>query len=322
MRRLWLLALSCLLLSCGESPDSGRTTIVVIPKGTTHEFWKSIHAAARRAATDLDVDIIWKGPLKEDDREAQIAVVENFISRGVSGIVLAPLDDAALRVPVLNATRSGIPVIIIDSGLQSDDYISFVATDNHQGGRMAGQEMARRLEGRGRIVMLRYQEGSASTMKREQGFLDAIAESPDIVVVSDNQHGGATTESAYAASENLLAPLQTQDGTLTIDGIFCPNESTTFGMLRALQDRQLNGQVRFIGFDSSEKLVEGLTAGDLDALVLQNPMAMGEIGVRTMVAHLEGKPVERRIDTGVVLVTRDNMNESTVAELLRPPIDD
>ncbi|MDP7362618.1 MAG: substrate-binding domain-containing protein, partial [Candidatus Latescibacteria bacterium] len=151
MRRLWLLALSCLLLSCGESPDSGRTTIVVIPKGTTHEFWKSIHAGARRAATDLDVDIIWKGPLKEDDREAQIAVVENFISRGVSGIVLAPLDDAALRVPVLNATRSGIPVIIIDSGLQSDDYISFVATDNHQGGRMAGQEMARRLEGRGRI---------------------------------------------------------------------------------------------------------------------------------------------------------------------------
>ncbi|SVB47191.1 uncharacterized protein METZ01_LOCUS200045, partial [marine metagenome] len=222
MRRLWLLALSCLLLSCGESPDSGRTTIVVIPKGTTHEFWKSIHAGARRAATDLDVDIIWKGPLKEDDREAQIAVVENFISRGVSGIVLAPLDDAALRVPVLNATRSGIPVIIIDSGLQSDDYISFVATDNYQGGRMAGQEMARRLEGRGRIVMLRYQEGSASTMKREQGFLDAIAESPDIVVVSDNQHGGATTESAYAASENLLAPLQTQDGTLTIDGIFCP----------------------------------------------------------------------------------------------------
>ena len=322
MRRLWLLALSCLLLSCGESPDSGRTTIVVIPKGTTHEFWKSIHAGARRAATDLDVDIIWKGPLKEDDREAQIGVVENFISRGVSGIVLAPLDDAALRVPVLNATRSGIPVIIIDSGLQSDDYISFVATDNHQGGRMAGQEMARRLEGRGRIVMLRYQEGSASTMKREQGFLDAIAESPDIVVVSDNQHGGATTESAYAASENLLAPLQTQDGTLTIDGIFCPNESTTFGMLRALQDRQLNGQVRFIGFDSSEKLVEGLTAGDLDALVLQNPMAMGEIGVRTMVAHLQGKPVERRIDTGVVLVTRDNMNESTVAELLRPPIDD
>ncbi|MEC8990490.1 MAG: substrate-binding domain-containing protein [Candidatus Latescibacterota bacterium] len=322
MRRLWLLALSCLLLSCGESPDPGRTTIVVIPKGTTHEFWKSIHAGARRAATDLDVDIIWKGPLKEDDREAQIAVVENFISRGVSGIVLAPLDDAALRVPVLNATRSGIPVIIIDSGLQSDDYISFVATDNHQGGRMAGQEMARRLEGRGRIVMLRYQEGSASTMKREQGFLDAIAESPDIVVVSDNQHGGATTESAYAASENLLAPLQTQDGTLTIDGIFCPNESTTFGMLRALQDRQLNGQVRFIGFDSSEKLVEGLTAGDLDALVLQNPMAMGDIGVRTMVAHLQGKPVERRIDTGVVLVTRDNMNESTVAELLRPPIDD
>ncbi|HCL27887.1 MAG TPA: hypothetical protein DIC52_05580, partial [Candidatus Latescibacteria bacterium] len=266
MRRLLLLLLLCLFVSCGESENSDRTTIVVIPKGTTHEFWKSIHAGAQRAAIDLDVDIIWKGPLKEDDREAQIAVVENFISRGVSGIVLAPLDDAALRVPVMNATRSGIPVIIIDSGLQSDDYISFIATDNYQGGRMAGLEMARRLDGKGRVVMLRYQEGSASTMKREQGFLDAIREVGDIVLVSDNQHGGATTESAYQASENLLAPLQDEDGSLTIDGIFCPNESTTFGMLRALQDRQLNGQVRFVGFDSSAKLVEGLAAGDLDAL--------------------------------------------------------
>ena len=322
MRHLFCFALLCLLAACGGPAEMERTTIVVIPKGTTHEFWKSIHAGALRAARDLDVDIIWKGPLKEDDREAQIAVVEDFISRGVSGIVLAPLDDAALRVPVMNATRSGIPVIIIDSGLQSDDYISFVATDNYQGGRMAGAEMARRLEERGRLIVLRYQEGSASTMKREQGFLDAIGESPDIVVISSNQHGGATTESAYQASENLLAPLQDGEGRLTIDGIFCPNESTTFGMLRALQDRKLNGQVRFVGFDSSPKLVEGLAAGDLDALVLQNPAAMGEIGVRTMVAHLNGEPIERRIDTGVSLVTRDNMTDPEIAALLEPPTDD
>ncbi|MBT3345338.1 MAG: substrate-binding domain-containing protein [Gemmatimonadetes bacterium] len=322
MRHLFCFALLCLLAACGGPAEMERTTIVVIPKGTTHEFWKSIHAGALRAARDLDVDIIWKGPLKEDDREAQIAVVEDFISRGVSGIVLAPLDDAALRVPVMNATRSGIPVIIIDSGLQSDDYISFVATDNYQGGRMAGAEMARRLEERGRLIVLRYQEGSASTMKREQGFLDAIGEYPDIVVISSNQHGGATTESAYQASENLLAPLQDGEGRLTIDGIFCPNESTTFGMLRALQDRKLNGQVRFVGFDSSPKLVEGLAAGDLDALVLQNPAAMGEIGVRTMVAHLNGEPIERRIDTGVSLVTRDNMTDPEIAALLEPPTDD
>ena len=187
---------------------------------------------------------------------------------------------------------------------------------------MAGAEMARRLEERGRLIVLRYQEGSASTMKREQGFLDAIGEYPDIVVISSNQHGGATTESAYQASENLLAPLQDGEGRLTIDGIFCPNESTTFGMLRALQDRKLNGQVRFVGFDSSPKLVEGLAAGDLDALVLQNPAAMGEIGVRTMVAHLNGEPIERRIDTGVSLVTRDNMTDPEIAALLEPPTDD
>lgn len=320
--RYMFLALMFLLVACGGPSAPERTTIVVIPKGTTHEFWKSIHAGAQKAGRDLDVEIIWKGPLKEDDREAQIAVVEDFISRGVSGIVLAPLDDAALRVPVMNATRSGIPVIIIDSGLQSDDYISFVATDNYEGGRMAGLELARRMKEHGRLVMLRYQEGSASTMKREQGFLDAIAKFPDIVVVSSNQHGGATTESSYRASENLLAPLQNEDGSLTIDGIFCPNESTTFGMLRALQDRNLNGKVRFVGFDSSPKLVEGLRAGDLDALVLQNPTRMGEVGVRTMVAHLHGESVERRIDTGVSLVTSQNMNEPEMADLLKPPADD
>jgi ribose transport system substrate-binding protein len=311
------------LWSCGNRDKgdvSEQVTIAVIPKGTTHEFWKSIHAGAVKAARELDVEVIWKGPLKEDDREAQIAVVEDFITRGVSGIVLAPLDDAALRAPVTNAVRSGIPVVIIDSGLKSDDYVSFVATDNYRGGRLAGEHMAKLLGGKGRVVMLRYQEGSASTMNRERGFLDAVAEHPGIEVVSANQYGGATTESAYQASENLLAPLKSADGTLLIDGIFCPNESTTFGMLRALQDAGLAGKVRFIGFDSSIKLVEALRKGEIDALVVQNPMRMGYLGVKTMVEHLQGKTVERRIDTGVTLVTREKMEEPEIKELLQPDL--
>ncbi len=199
------LALMLFIACANEQTGPAKTTIAVIPKGTTHEFWKSIHAGAVKAQRELDIEIIWKGPLKEDDREDQIALVENFISRGVSGIVLAPLDDTALRVPVANAVSSGIPVVIIDSGLQSDDFISFVATDNYRGGRLAGADMAQRMNQKGKVIMLRYQEGSASTMKREQGFLDAIGEHSDIEIVSSNQHGGATTESAYQASENLLA---------------------------------------------------------------------------------------------------------------------
>jgi len=154
-------------------------------------------------------------------------VVEDFITRGVSGIVLAPLDDTALRRPVKDAVNNGIPVVIIDSGLKSEDYVSFVATGNYTGGRKGGERLAKILGGKGKVIMLRYQAGSASTMKREQGFLDVLKEKyPQIQVVSSNQYGGATTESSYKASENLLSPLRTPDGGLKIDGIFCPNEST------------------------------------------------------------------------------------------------
>ena len=192
-------------LGCQSENDASfddAITIAVIPKGTTHSFWKAVHAGAVKASVELDVEVIWKGPGREDDREAQIAEVETFISRGVSGIVLAPTDDKALRIPVMNAMRSGIPVVIIDSGLDSDDYVSFVATDNYKGGRLAGERMVEVLEGSGRVIMLRYQEGSASTMKREQGFMDVMAENPSMNVVSSNQHAGATAELAYQTSEN------------------------------------------------------------------------------------------------------------------------
>ena len=325
MNRLHLLimTLACFaLIACGgEPPRPSKTTIAVIPKGTTHEFWKSIHAGAVKARRELDLEIIWKGPLKEDNREDQIALVETFIARGVSGIVLAPLDDTALRVPVANAVRKGIPVVIIDSGLQSADFISFVATDNYRGGRMAGAHMAQRLNQSGKVIMLRYQEGSASTAKREQGFLDAIGEYAGIEIASSNQHGGATTESAYRASENLLAPFKDASGNLAVQGIFCPNESTTFGMLRALQDAGLAGSVIFIGFDSSKKLVEALQNDQIHALVLQNPFKMGYLGVKTMAAHLAHQPVEKRIDTGVALVTKDNMNDPDINSVLTPDLD-
>ena len=299
--------------TAGDAP----LTIAVIPKGTTHEFWKSIHAGAVRASKELDCRILWKGPLKEDDREAQIQVVENMITRGVNGIVLAPLDDTALRMPVHNAVKAGVPVAIIDSGLKSDETLSFVATDNRKGGYRGGQRLAEVLGGKGRVAMLRYQEGSASTMEREQGFLDAMKDHPGIEVVSANQYGGATTETAYKGSENLLAPFK-KDGTLALDGIFCPNESTTFGMLRALQDAGLAGKVKFVGFDSSEKLVQALEKGDLHGLVLQDPMNMGYLGVKTMVAHLRGQPVEKLVDTGSTVATRETMNDPAVAALLKP----
>jgi ribose transport system substrate-binding protein len=307
--------------ACSKPAGSdGRLTIAVIPKGTSHVFWQSIHAGAAKAAQELGVDIIWRGPLREDDRASQVSEVEGFVTRGVSGIVLAPLDEAALVAPVADAVRNKIPVVIIDSGLKSEDYTSFVATDNRQGGRLAGEGIAALLPKGGKVVMLRYAEGSASTTEREEGFLEAIAAHKTVEVLSSNQYGGADVEGAYKKSEAMLNRFKTPEGKLAVDGIFCPNESTTLAMLRVLEDSGWAAQAKFVGFDASDSLVKGLTDGHIDALVVQDPVKMGYLGVKTMVTHIKGGPVERRIDTGVQLVTREKMNDPAIKELLHPDL--
>jgi ribose transport system substrate-binding protein len=308
---------------CGGPGDNDRTgidtetqiEIAVIPKGTTHEFWKSIHAGAMQAASELGVSILWKGPQKEDDRAQQITVVEDFISRGIDGIVLAPLDDRALMRPVRDAVREKIPVVIIDSDLQGEDFISFVATDNYKGGVLAARRMGELLRGEGDIFMIRYQAGSASTMKREAGFQDTMEkEFSGVNFLVRDQYAGSTTETAYQLTENLLNRFP------DVDGIFCPNESSTFGSLRALQEAGKAGKITFIGFDSSPKLVQGLKDGHIQGLVLQNPVKMGYLGVRQMVLHIQGQPVEKRIDTGVYMVTKENMEEPQMRSLLMPDL--
>jgi ribose transport system substrate-binding protein len=312
------LVLAC--VACGGTREPGGLTIAVIPKGTSHVFWQSVHAGARKAARELGVTIVWRGPLREDDRDSQVSEVEGFVSRGISGIVLAPLDEAALVAPVESAARAGIPVVVIDSGLKSESYVSFVATDNERGGRLAGEHLAERLGGEGEVVLLRYAEGSDSTHKREQGFLAAVAAHPGIEVVSSNQYGGTDVEGAYKKSEALLSAFKKPDGGLGVDGIFCPNESTSFAMLRVLQDNGWAGKVRFVGFDASDSLVRGLEQGSIDALVVQDPVRMGYLGVKTMVDHIRGRPAAKRIDTGVRVVTRENMEQPETSALLRPEL--
>jgi ribose transport system substrate-binding protein len=325
IRRLVALAVLAGAAACsggggGAAPEAKKLQIAVIPKGTSHVFWQSIHAGAKKAAAELGVDIIWRGPIREDDRDSQVSEVEGFISRGVSGIVLAPLDESALQIPVANAQKAGIPVVIIDSGLKGESYVSFVATDNLKGGRTGGEHLAKVLGGKGKVVLLRYAEGSDSTNRREQGFLDVMQENPGIQVVSSNQYGGADVEGAYKKAEAMLSGYKKPDGSLGIDGIFCPNESTAFAMLRVLQDNGWAGKVRFVGFDSAENLVKGLRNGHIDGLVLQDPVRMGYLGVKTMVEKLRGQPVEKRVDTGVSLATRENMDTPEIDELLQPDL--
>lgn len=302
-------------------PDKpgGKLRIAVIPKGTTHEFWKSVHAGAVKASRELDVEIVWKGPLKEDDLKSQIDLVESFTAQRVSGIALAPLDSRGLRGAVRNAVRSQLPVVIFDSALAADDQASFVATDNRAAGRLAGEKMAQLLGGKGQVVVLRYQVGSASTHEREEGFLAAIQAKSGISVKSENQYAGPTTESAHKASESLLMAQGAAQG--GVNGVFCPNESSTFGMLLALDKANLTSKLKFVGFDASAKLLEGLKAGKIAGLVVQDPFRMGYLSVKTMVSHLRGETVEKIIDTGSVFVEKSNLDDPKVQTLLEPELE-
>lgn len=313
---------SCKRGSSADGQQAGaaqsRLRIAVIPKGTTHEFWKTVHAGAIKASQELDVDIVWKGPLKEDDLKSQVELVQSFIAQRVAGIVLAPLSDKALRNPVRAAKAAGIQVVVFDSALQGDDFASFVATDNLAAGRLAAEHMAKLLGGKGKIVVLRYIEGSASTMDRERGFLEALRAHKHITVVSDNQYGGATTESAFSISESLLAAQKAPDG--GVDGVFTPNESTTFGMLLALQKGGLAGKIRFVGFDASDKLVQGMQQGHLDAVILQDPFNIGYLAVGTMVKVLRKGLFAPRVDTGATIATKANLDDPRIRDLVRPDL--
>jgi len=319
---LFAILTALILAGCaGNQSGAKKFTIAVVPKGTTHPFWKSVNAGATKAANDykaqgVDVDLIWKGPLREDDREQQIQVVEGFISQGVNGIVLAPLDNKALVRPVEEAKRAGIPTVIIDSGLDSEQITSFAATDNRKGGNMAAERLGELLGGKGKVIMLRYLEGSASTTDREEGFLEVMkAKYPNIELISTDQYAGATRDSAKRAAENILQRLGDQ-----ITGVFASNEPATTGMLLALQDRGLAGKITFVGFDSSSQFVEAMKNNQMQGIVVQNPFAIGELGVKAIVDSLLGKPVEKRVDTGVMMITPENMNSPDAQKLLNPPV--
>jgi ribose transport system substrate-binding protein len=319
-----VVALAVLAIGSGCRPGSDRATnssgaasdrlrIAVIPKSMSHHFWNSVEAGAKKAGEELGVEIIWKSPLDESDRNEQVQLVQQFTADRVSGIVLAPLDSKTLVRPVTEATRAGVPVVIIDSGLeaaQGTDYVAFVGTNNELGGKLGGEKLVEILTGKGKVVLLRYMAGSASTTDRERGFMSAVSAANGIEVISENRFAGTTSGAAQIAALNMMDQLK------QADGIFCPNESSTDGMLHALRKEGLAGRVKFVGFDASPPLVAALRQGEIDALVVQNPYQMGYDGVKAMVDHLRGQSVDPVIDTGVSVVTRDNMDTPEIKPLL------
>lgn len=303
--------------AAGAGDGAAEHRIAVIPKGTTHEFWKSVHAGAVNAAEELgDVEILWKGPLLENDRAGQINVVQDFITKQVDAICLAPLDSQALVPYVKEAGEAGIPVVIFDSGLDADpsDYVSYVATDNYRGGTLAARRLGEVLNGQGDVILLRYNPGSQSTEQREEGFLETLRQDyPEINVLTSDEYAGTTPESSLDKATQVLNKYRNE-----VDGIFAVCEPNASGVLRALEELELAGKVKFVAFDPNGPLIDGLKSGKVHGIVLQDPVAMGYESVMAAVKHLKGEPVEKRIPTGEYVATPENMNEPRMQELLHP----
>ena len=304
------------LTGCNKTKNS-KLRIAVIPKGTTHEFWKMGEAGAKKAGNELGIDIIWKGPQKESDRAGQIKVVENFITQGVDGIALAPLDDKALVRSVTEAKNAGIKVAVWDSGLDEsagDAVISSVMTNNFAAGQDCGKRLAMLMNGSGKVLMLRHAVNHDSTTKREEGFLDGIKKAaPGIELLSIDQRGGVSIDEAMKVSESLLNQFGDQ-----VDGVFTPNESTTQGMLRALDQAGLAGKFPIVGFDTNEALLQGLKDKKVSALAVQDPFQMGYTAVRNIFNSIQQKPFEANVDTGAVLLDLENIDTEEIQKIINP----
>lgn len=310
-------------LGCGSGeqtakPYTGKPlTLAVIPKGTSHEFWKSVHFGAEKAAKELgNVEIIWRGPVKESDTASQIEVVKNMITKQVDGIILAPNQKGGLVQAVSEAVSEGIPVTIFDSGLDEGPEIAgYVATDNFKGGQLAAAAMAEAIGEEGNVILLRYLAGSESTEQREEGFLEGLKQFRNIKVVSSDQRGG---DNATESKEKVDQLLQLFGDDLA--GIFAVCEPNANGTLEALRNAGLNGKVKFIAFDPSDALIDAMEDGSCSGIVLQDPVEMGYRSVLTLVGHLSGTPAEPFISTGEYVATPDNMDDDRIKELLKPSI--
>ncbi len=302
------------MIFLGTCRKRQRPLYAVIPKGQAHIFWQTVHAGAAAAAEEAGVDIEWNGPATETEYTRQIGILDDFINRHVDGIELAPADKNALVPAIHRARQAGIPLSAIDSGVNTEDYVSFVATDNYGGGALAARQLAQILRQRGKVAIIAVLPGAASTLAREQGFTDTLAkEFPQLKVVAF-QFGMSDRARSLAVTEDILTAHQ------DLDGIFASNESSTIGAVQAVKERGLAGKVRIVGFDSSPSLIDDLRAGVINALVLQDPFQIGYQGLKVLLDLRAGRAPSKRIDLPPTLLTGDNLNEPKIQKLLNPDI--
>ncbi len=291
-----------------------RKTIAVVPKATAHLFWVSVHAGAAAAGRDLDVDVVWNGPAAETDYARQVQIVDSMIARQVDGLAVAAQDTTTLNGSLDRAAAAHIPVTIIDSGVDSSNYLTYVATNNYQAGQMAARKLAALLNGKGKVAMLMNAPGSKSTLDREAGFKEVLdKEFPAIRIVA-SQFSMSDRAKGMTAAENFLTSQP------DLDGMFASSEPSSVGAALALKSRGLAGKIRLVGFDASDDLVRDLKDGSIDALVAQDPFRMGYEGVKTLVDKLHGTNPPKQIDLSATVVTKGDLEKPAIRKLLFPDV--
>lgn len=289
-----------------------KRVIAVIPKGQAHLFWQSVHAGANAAARELDVEIIWNGPPVETDFNVQLQIADAMINRRVDAIALAPIDKKAMVSVVDRAWREKIPMVIFDSGVDTENFVSQVATDNYQAGQMAAERMGKILDGKGKVVIVAVQPGAASTMAREAGFEDTIKKSFPGITIADKRYGWADYAKSLAVAENMLTAVP------GLDAMFASNESSTAGAVQALKGRK--SRVRLVGFDWSPTLLEDLRAGVVDSLVVQHPFKMGYESVVAAVKKLNGETPVKINNLAPRLILKEDLDKPDVQAQVNPDL--
>jgi ribose transport system substrate-binding protein len=275
-------------------------------------FWQSVHAGANKAARESGVEVEWNGPASETDFNGQLQIIDAMINKRLDAIALAPIDKKVMVSVVERAMKQGIPVVIFDSPVDTEEFVAQVATDNYKAGQLAAERMGALTGGKGKVAIVAVQVGAASTMAREQGFEDTIkAKFPGIQVV-DKRYGEASVERSLTVAENML----TAHPELT--ALFASNESSAVGASRALKAR--GSKVQLVGFDSGPTLEEDLNAGVIDSLVVQNPFRMGYDAVNIAVSKLKGETPQKIQNLDAVLVTRADLQKPEIQALLKPDL--
>ena len=309
--RLSWVALACVAALAGCNA-SGKKVIAVIPKATSHLFWVSVKTGAEAAGKEFGVEIVWNGPAQETDYSRQIQILDSMVARHVDGIVIAATERKALVVSIDRAAAAGIPLTVFDSGVDTTNYVSFVATDNVEGGRLAGRTLGQLLGGKGKVAMIMNAPGSGSTMDREKGFTEVMAkEFPNIKVVA-TQYGMSDRAKAMAASENILTAHP------NLDGIFASSEPSSVGAALAIKGRGVSGKVKLVAFDSSDGLLEDLKGGTINAMVVQDPFKIGFEAVRTVVDKIRGKTPPKQLDLAARVIVKADLEKPEIKQLLSP----